>query len=109
MTGFGRASVEAGERRLRVEIRSVNHRGLDLKIRGTEIRQEISSLIRRAMGPYARPYVEAALEDGFSGVPIGPAEAAPAAAKYFNNRKLSIFGGSNEIQKNIISKMILGL
>ena len=80
-----------------------------LKIRGTEIRQEISSLIRRAMGPYARPYVEAALEDGFSGVPIGPAEAAPAAAKYFNNRKLSIFGGSNEIQKNIISKMILGL
>ena len=36
MTGFGRASVEAGERRLRVEIRSVNHRGLDLKIRGTE-------------------------------------------------------------------------
>ena len=80
-----------------------------LKIRGTEIRQEISSLIRRAMGPYARPYVEAALEEGFSGVPFGPAEAAPAAAKYFNNRKLSIFGGSNEIQKNIISKMILGL
>ncbi|OUL99734.1 acyl-CoA dehydrogenase family protein [Variovorax sp. JS1663] len=80
-----------------------------LKIRGTEIRQEISSLIRRAMGPYARPYVEAALEEGFDGVPFGPAEAAPAAAKYFNNRKLSIFGGSNEIQKNIISKMILGL
>ncbi|GAA4352724.1 acyl-CoA dehydrogenase family protein [Variovorax defluvii] len=80
-----------------------------LKIRGTEIRQEISSLIRRAMGPYARPYVHEALEEGFSGVPIGPVEAAPAASKYFNNRKLSIFGGSNEIQKNIISKMILGL
>ena len=41
--------------------------------------------------------------------PVGPAEAAPAAAQYFNNRKLSIFGGSNEIQRNIISKMILGL
>ncbi|WP_077002856.1 acyl-CoA dehydrogenase family protein [Variovorax sp. KK3] len=80
-----------------------------LKIRGTEIRQEISSLIRRAMGPYARPYVHEALEDGFDGAPIGPKEAAPAASKYFNNRKLSIFGGSNEIQKNIISKMILGL
>jgi alkylation response protein AidB-like acyl-CoA dehydrogenase len=80
-----------------------------LKIRGTEIRQEISSLIRRAMGPYARPYVHEALEEGFAGVPIGPVEAAPAASKYFNNRKLSIFGGSNEIQKNIISKMILGL
>ena len=80
-----------------------------LKIRGTEIRQEISSLIRRAMGPYARPFVAEALEEGFDGVPIGPDHAAPAAARYFNNRKLSIFGGSNEIQKNIISKMILGL
>ena len=80
-----------------------------LKIRGTEIRQEISSLIRRAMGPYARPFVAEALEEGFDGVSIGPAYAAPAAARYFNNRKLSIFGGSNEIQKNIISKMILGL
>jgi alkylation response protein AidB-like acyl-CoA dehydrogenase len=80
-----------------------------LKIRGTEIRQEISSLARRAMGPYARPFIAEALEEGFAGLPFGPAYAAPAAARYFNNRKLSIFGGSNEIQKNIISKMILGL
>jgi alkylation response protein AidB-like acyl-CoA dehydrogenase len=80
-----------------------------LKIRGTEIRQEISSLTRRAMGVYARPFVAEALEEGYSGTPVGPAWAAPAAARYFNNRKLSIFGGSNEIQKNIISKMILGL
>jgi alkylation response protein AidB-like acyl-CoA dehydrogenase len=80
-----------------------------LKIRGTEIRQEISSLTRRALGSYARPFVVEALEEGFDGQPIGPAYAAPAAARYFNNRKLSIFGGSNEIQKNIISKMILGL
>nr|WKF56626.1 Putative acyl-CoA dehydrogenase FadE17 [Paraburkholderia busanensis] len=80
-----------------------------LKIRGTEIRQEILSLTRRAMGPYAQPFVEEALHDGFTGAPVGPADAARAAAQYFNNRKLSIFGGSNEIQKNIISKMILGL
>jgi len=80
-----------------------------LKIRGTEIRQEIASLLRRAMGPYAAPFVEEALEEGYAGEPIGPDEAASAAAQYFNNRKLSIFGGSNEIQKNIISKMILGL
>jgi alkylation response protein AidB-like acyl-CoA dehydrogenase len=80
-----------------------------LKIRGTEIRQELSSLARRAMGPYAQPFIEAALHDGFDEEPVGPAEAAPLAAQYFNNRKLSIFGGSNEIQKNIISKMILGL
>ncbi|HYP82611.1 acyl-CoA dehydrogenase family protein [Variovorax sp.] len=80
-----------------------------LKIRGTEIRQELSSLARRAMGPYAQPFIEAALHDGFDEEPVGPPEAAPLAAQYFNNRKLSIFGGSNEIQKNIISKMILGL
>jgi alkylation response protein AidB-like acyl-CoA dehydrogenase len=80
-----------------------------LKIRGTEIRQELSSLTRRAMGPYAQPFVADALEESFDGVPVGPDYAASAASTYFNYRKLSIFGGSNEIQKNIISKMILGL
>ena len=80
-----------------------------LKIRGTQIRQEISSINRRAMGPYARPFIQEALEDGYTGIQVGPKAAASAASLYFNNRKLSIFGGSNEIQKNIISKMILGL
>ncbi|GAB7536655.1 acyl-CoA dehydrogenase family protein [Burkholderia sp. 3C] len=82
-----------------------------LKIRGTEIRQEISSLMRRAMGPYAIPFPDAALEaDGADDAePLGPPEAASAAAQYFNNRKLSIYGGSNEIQKNIVAKTIVGL
>ena len=80
-----------------------------LKIRGTEIRQEILSLIRRAVGPDALPFIEEAQYEGYAEAPAGPAEAATAAANYFNYRKLSIFGGSNEIQKNIISKMILGL
>ncbi|GHC68258.1 hypothetical protein GCM10007320_00410 [Pseudorhodoferax aquiterrae] len=80
-----------------------------LKIRGTELRQEMLSLIRRAMGPYATPYIEAAQFEGYSEAPLGPEAAATAAVAYFNYRKLSIFGGSNEIQKNIISKMILGL
>jgi alkylation response protein AidB-like acyl-CoA dehydrogenase len=80
-----------------------------LKIRGTEIRQEIFALTRRAMGPYAQPFIEEALYEGYDQEPVGPEEAAAAASMYFNNRKLSIFGGSNEIQKNIISKMILGL
>lgn len=80
-----------------------------LKIRGTQIRQEISSLIRRAMGVYAQPFIEDALLEGYDGTPVGPEGAASAASAYFNNRKLSIFGGSNEIQRNIISKMILGL
>ena len=81
-----------------------------LKIRGTEIRQEILSLIRRAMGVYAVPYIDEAQYEGYDEAPVGGIdEAATASANYFNYRKLSIFGGSNEIQKNIISKMILGL
>ena len=80
-----------------------------LKIRGTEIRQEILSLMRRAVGPDALPFIEEAQYEGYADEPVGPKEAATAAANYFNYRKLSIFGGSNEIQKNIISKMILGL
>ena len=80
-----------------------------LKIKGTEIRQEITSLQRRAFGAYAQPFIEEALHEGWNGEPVGPPDAAPAAASYFNNRKLSIFGGSNEIQKNIISSAIMGL
>ncbi len=80
-----------------------------LKIRGTEIRQEILSLTRRAMGPYAAPFFQEKQEDTSHLSPLGDEAAATAACMYFNNRKLSIFGGSNEIQKNIISKMILGL
>jgi alkylation response protein AidB-like acyl-CoA dehydrogenase len=80
-----------------------------LKIRGTEIRQEILSLTRRAMGVYARPFAQEMLDAGYDGPQFGPGFASAASAQYFNNRKLSIFGGSNEIQKNIISKMILGL
>jgi alkylation response protein AidB-like acyl-CoA dehydrogenase len=81
-----------------------------LKIRGTQIQQELSSLYRRAMGPYALPFIEEALEnEQYDAPPVGPEGAAYAAAKYFNLRKTSIYGGSNEIQRNIISKMILGL
>lgn len=80
-----------------------------LKIRGTEIRQEISSLMRRAMGPQARAFLTESFAQDYDGPYIGSPEAASAAAEYFNNRKLSIFGGSNEIQKNIIAKTMLGL
>ncbi|WP_456387178.1 acyl-CoA dehydrogenase family protein [Profundibacter sp.] len=80
-----------------------------LKIKGTVIRQEINDLTRRAMGPYALPYIPAALEDGSNEETVGPELAAVSAPQYFNNRKLSIFGGSNEIQRTIISKAILEL
>ncbi|MBM6574792.1 acyl-CoA dehydrogenase family protein [Sphingomonas sp. BT552] len=80
-----------------------------LKIKGTEIRQAITALSRRAYGAYAIPFIPEALEDGYNGEPVGPEDAGAAAPTYFNMRKLSIFGGSNEVQKNIISKMIVGL
>jgi alkylation response protein AidB-like acyl-CoA dehydrogenase len=80
-----------------------------LKIRGTEIRQEITRLTRQALGPYAQPFISEALDEGFDAEPVGPQYAAPAAAEYFNMRKLSIFGGSNEIQREIITKAILEL
>ena len=80
-----------------------------LKIRGTEIRQEITSLTRRALGPYAQPFVPEALDADYNGEPVGPDYAAPVASEYFNNRKLSIFGGSNEIQREIIAKTMLRL
>ncbi len=80
-----------------------------LKIRGTEIRQEINDLMVRAAGRYAQPFVSEAMDEGFNGEPIGPEWAGPVASQYFNNRKLSIFGGSNEVQREIITKAILEL
>jgi alkylation response protein AidB-like acyl-CoA dehydrogenase len=80
-----------------------------LKIRGTELQQKISELLMTAMGYFALPFLPEALEYGYNDDPIGPERAAPLAAGYFNMRKTSIYGGSNEIQRNIITKMILGL
>ncbi len=80
-----------------------------LKIKGTVIRQEITDLLRRAVGPYAMPFVPEAFDDGYNEEPIGPDGAMMYARSYFNNRKLSIFGGSNEIQRNIVSKHMLQL
>ena len=79
-----------------------------LKIRGTEVRQDLAALLRLAMGPHAAPFIEAALEPSADGAAT-PAWASSAASQYFNLRKLSIYGGSNEVQRNIISKTILGL
>jgi len=63
----------------------------------------------QALGYYALPYVPEAKEYGYNEEPIGPDYAAPLASNYFNIRKASIYGGSNEIQKNIIGKHVLGL
>ena len=81
-----------------------------LKIKGSEIQQNISELLMEAIGPYALPdQFRHADDDRWNEPPIGPDYAAPLAPQYFNWRKISIYGGSNEIQKNIIAKAILGL
>ncbi len=80
-----------------------------MKIKATELQQSISELLFEAIGNYAHPYVPEALEAGWNEDPIGPDYAAPLAPQYFNWRKRSIYGGTNEIQKNIIAKMVLGL
>jgi alkylation response protein AidB-like acyl-CoA dehydrogenase len=79
-----------------------------LKIKGTEIQQQLAELMMQAVGPYALPFDRDALHAPVAD-PAGPSYAAPLAARYCNLRKTSIYGGSNEIQKNIISQMILGL
>ena len=80
-----------------------------LKIRGTDVQQKISEMLMKAMGYYAAPYVPEAMEYGWNEAPVGPEYAAALAPAYFNMRKTSIYGGTNEIQRNIIARMVLGL
>ena len=78
-----------------------------LKIKGTELQQTISELFVEMLGYYAHPFfTENELGSNES---IGPEYAGPVMPLYLNRRKVSIYGGSNEIQRNVISKAILGL
>ncbi|MFN4272621.1 MAG: pimeloyl-CoA dehydrogenase large subunit [Aliihoeflea sp.] len=79
-----------------------------LKIKGSQIQQATTHLLMQVMGPHAMPY-HAHEIDGSNEPPIEPDYAGAAAPAYFNTRKVSIYGGSNEIQKNIIAKAVLGL
>src|SRR5947209_7001645 len=81
-----------------------------LKIKGSEIQQATTELLLEVVGPYALPYQpEHEDEERWNEPPIGPEWAGPIAPTYFNWRKTTIYGGTNEIQKNIIAKAILGL
>lgn len=79
-----------------------------LKIKGTEIQQAIDELNVEMAGYYSLPFVREQFQSGFEGNPIGPEQAADSAPNYFNFRKATIYGGSNEIQTNIICKAVLG-
>ncbi|MBP7705308.1 MAG: acyl-CoA dehydrogenase family protein [Caulobacter sp.] len=79
-----------------------------LKCQGSEAQQAISELALEAVGVYAEPFVQDTWAVTNEPRP-GPDYAAVAAPSYFNYRKTSIYAGSNEIQHNIMAKLILGL
>jgi alkylation response protein AidB-like acyl-CoA dehydrogenase len=79
-----------------------------LKIKGSEIQQRYSELMMLAAGPYALPFIEEAMEAGWQGEFVGAAHCAPLASAYFNLRKTTIYGGSNEVQRNIVAQTVLG-
>ena len=80
-----------------------------LKIKGSEIQQRYSELMMLAAGPYALPYIQEAMEAGYQGdFPGDVLGNAPLAATYFNMRKTTIYGGSNEVQRNIVAQTVLG-
>ncbi len=78
-----------------------------LKLKGSVIQQQLTELLMEVVGPYVMPYQREF--DGNNEPTVGPEYATEAAPMYFNYRKVSIYGGSNEIQHNIIAKAILGL
>jgi alkylation response protein AidB-like acyl-CoA dehydrogenase len=86
-----------------------------LKIRGSEIQQRYSELMMLAAGPFSLPLVREAMEAGWQGDqaqgvawPAGTTQNAPLAPTYFNMRKTTIYGGSNEVQRTIVAQTVLG-
>ena len=80
-----------------------------LKLRGSQIQQTISELAMEALGPYAPLHQPQALAPEWTGPLAGPPAGIGVTGRYFNYRKVSIYAGSNEIQRNIIARHMLGL
>ncbi|MDP6815837.1 MAG: acyl-CoA dehydrogenase family protein, partial [Alphaproteobacteria bacterium] len=105
-------SVEYTEHRTMAEIAKRGRPGPAssmLKTRGTEVQQAISELAMQAIGYYAAPDQLEARQPGANVEPIGLDDEVPTMAQYLNDRAASIYGGSNEIQRNIMAKLVLGL
>ena len=80
-----------------------------LKIKGSEIQQRYTELLMLAGGPFSLPFISEAMEAGWQGEFVGAAHCAPLAANYLNTRKTTIYGGSNEVQRNIVAQTVLGV
>ncbi len=80
-----------------------------LKVQRTEMMQRIDELAVEASGQFANVYEPATWYPESNASPVGPEALTVATAKYLNNRAGSIYGGSNEVQRNIMAKAVLGL
>jgi len=80
-----------------------------LKIKGSELQQKVMELTMEAVGPYGAPWIPDARSASWNGEPVGPDYAHVGTAGFLDRRKTTIYGGSNEIQKNIVAKRVLGL
>ena len=78
-----------------------------LKVRGSQIQQDLGRLLMECAGPYAIPYVPEALAEGAPGLMELDPILNGLAAQYFDLRKVSIYGGTNEVQKNLVAQSVL--
>ena len=79
-----------------------------VKMRGTEVGQKVTELAVEAVGWYGTPFTELRNYDS-NVVPVGGDYVDDVAPRYFNNRKTTIYGGSSEVQRNVLAKAMLGL
>ena len=79
-----------------------------IKLRGTEVMQQVQEYAVEAAGYYSQPFPEQRAWNA-NVEPIGPEGADVLAPRYFNGRKMTIYGGSSEVQRGIMSKVMLGL
>ncbi len=105
-------AIEMSEHRVMTALASGRNPGPAssmLKMQGTEAMQRLDELAIEAIGHYAAVNQPEARAPGSNVPPIGPENGMLAMARYLNNRAASIYGGSNEIQRDIIARLVLGL
>ena len=79
-----------------------------VKMRGTEVGQKVTELAVEAVGWYGVPFTE--LRNWDTNIePVGGGYVDDTAPRYFNTRKSTIYGGSSEVQRNIMAKAMLGV
>ena len=105
-------AVEMGEHRVLTALNAGDAPGPAsslLKVQGTEALQSLDELGLEAAGHYAAAHQPAAREPGSNATAIGPEYALVLMARYLNNRAASIYGGSNEIQRDVVARLVLRL